>query len=65
MKLVKYFLENSAVLKMFTLRLGCRTMDEDSTIFMELLKFRRCSASCEVVVERVGTYQTMMIQRIL
>ncbi|CAH8271890.1 unnamed protein product, partial [Arabidopsis lyrata] len=51
MKLVKYFLENSAVLKKFTLQLGCKRMEEDSIIFRELLRFRRCSASCEVVVE--------------
>ncbi|KAG7603112.1 putative F-box/FBD/LRR-repeat protein [Arabidopsis thaliana] len=51
MKLVKYFLENSAVLKKFTLQLGCKRMDEESIIFKELLRFRRCSASCEVVVE--------------
>ncbi|XP_023636253.1 putative F-box/FBD/LRR-repeat protein At5g22670 isoform X2 [Capsella rubella] len=51
MKLVKYFLENSAVLKNFTLRLGCKRMDEEPIIFMELLRFMRCSASCEVDVE--------------
>lgn len=60
MKLVKYFLENAAVLKKFKLRLGCRKMDEESVIFMDLLKFRRCSASCEVVVERVEAYPTMI-----
>ncbi|KAL9280278.1 putative F-box/FBD/LRR-repeat protein [Arabidopsis thaliana] len=51
MRLVKYFLENAAVLKKFTLQLGCKRMDEESIIFKELLRFRRCSASCEVVVE--------------
>ncbi|CAL9231198.1 unnamed protein product [Arabidopsis halleri] len=58
MKLVKYFLENSAVLKKFTLRLGCKRMEEKSIIFMELLRFRRCSASCEVVVKILSNLPT-------
>ncbi|EOA19656.1 hypothetical protein CARUB_v10003199mg [Capsella rubella] len=61
MKLVKYFLENSAVLKKFTLRLGCKTMDEESIIFMELLRFMRCSASCVVDVELEGIYPTFQL----
>ncbi|CAH8271892.1 unnamed protein product [Arabidopsis lyrata] len=60
LKLVKYFLENSAVLKKFMLRLGCSEMDEESVIFMDLLKFRRYSTSCEVVVESVEAYPTMI-----
>lgn len=59
MKLVKYFLENSALLKKFTLRLGRRRRNEESIIFMELLRLRRCSASCEVVVELEETSQTI------
>ncbi|CAH2072147.1 unnamed protein product [Thlaspi arvense] len=51
MKLVKYFLENSAVLKKFKVCLGYRRMNQESTIFMELLRLKRCSASCELVVE--------------
>ncbi|CAA7027702.1 unnamed protein product [Microthlaspi erraticum] len=47
-KLIKYLLENSAVLKKFKLRLGCKSVDEESTILMELMTLRRCSASCEV-----------------
>ncbi|KAL1188601.1 putative F-box/FBD/LRR-repeat protein [Cardamine amara subsp. amara] len=59
MKLVKYFLENSAVLKKFTLGLRCKR-NEESIIFMELLRFKRCSASCEVVVDLEETYPTMI-----
>ncbi|CAH2065425.1 unnamed protein product [Thlaspi arvense] len=44
MKLIRYFLENSIVLKKLTLRLGCPRMKQESFIFMELLRFRRCSS---------------------
>ncbi|OAO89520.1 hypothetical protein AXX17_AT5G22130 [Arabidopsis thaliana] len=60
MILANYFLENEAVLKKFTLRLYCGKVEEESVIFMELLKFRKCSASCEVVVQRIETYPTMI-----
>uniref|UniRef100_A0A1J3HYX0 F-box/FBD/LRR-repeat protein n=1 Tax=Noccaea caerulescens TaxID=107243 RepID=A0A1J3HYX0_NOCCA len=58
MKVIKYFLENSTVLKKLTLRLGCPRMQQESMIFMELLKFRRCSTQCEVDV--VGLEETLM-----
>ncbi|CAA7027700.1 unnamed protein product [Microthlaspi erraticum] len=60
MKLVKYLLENSAVLKKFWLRLSCRSLQEESVTFIQLMRFRRCSASCEVVVELEGAYPTMI-----
>ncbi|KAG7610057.1 FBD domain [Arabidopsis suecica] len=60
MILANYFLENEVVLKKFTLRLCCGKVEEESVIFMELLKFRKCSASCEVVVQRIETYPTMI-----
>ncbi|CAA7025653.1 unnamed protein product [Microthlaspi erraticum] len=58
MKVIKYFLENSTVLKKLTLRLGCPRMKQESVIFMELLRFRRCSMECEVDV--VGLEETLM-----
>ncbi|XP_048608115.1 putative F-box/FBD/LRR-repeat protein At5g22670 [Brassica napus] len=48
---VKYFLENSAVLKKFKMCLRSGRMNEESNILMELLGSRRCSPSCEVVVQ--------------
>uniref|UniRef100_A0A0D3B2C0 F-box domain-containing protein n=1 Tax=Brassica oleracea var. oleracea TaxID=109376 RepID=A0A0D3B2C0_BRAOL len=51
MELVKYFLENSAVLKKLKLCLRRGRMNEESIILMELLGLRRCSPSCEVVVQ--------------
>ncbi|KAJ4871596.1 putative F-box/FBD/LRR-repeat protein [Raphanus sativus] len=50
-ELVKYFLENSAVLKKFKMCLRRGRMNEESNILMELLRLRRCSPSCEVVVD--------------
>ncbi|CAN6806429.1 unnamed protein product [Brassica oleracea] len=50
-ELVKYFLENSAVLKKFKMCLRRGRMNEESNILMELLRLRRCSPSCEVVVQ--------------
>lgn len=58
MKLIRYFLENSTVLKKLTLSLGCPRMKQESFIFMELLRFRRCSSACEVNV--VGLEETLM-----
>lgn len=58
MKLIKYLLENSTVLKKLTLRLGCPRMQQESIVFMELLRFRRCSTECEVDV--VGLEETLM-----
>ncbi|KFK33905.1 hypothetical protein AALP_AA5G076200 [Arabis alpina] len=58
MKLIRYFLENSTVLKELTLSLGCPKMKQESFIFMELLSFRRCSSACEVNV--VGLEETLM-----
>ena len=51
MELVKYFLENSAVLKKLKLCLRRGRMNEESIILMELLGLRRCSPSCELVVQ--------------
>ncbi|CAN6806430.1 unnamed protein product [Brassica oleracea] len=48
---VKYFPENSAVLKKFKMCLRSGRMNEESNILMELLGSRRCSPSCEVVVQ--------------
>ncbi|KAJ4907990.1 putative F-box/FBD/LRR-repeat protein [Raphanus sativus] len=50
-ELVKYFLENSAVLKKLKMCLRRGRMNEESNILMELLRLRRCSPSCEVVVD--------------
>ncbi|KAL0709901.1 hypothetical protein Bca4012_016879 [Brassica carinata] len=50
-ELVKYFLENSAVLMKFKMCLRSGRMNEESNILMELLRLRRCSPSCEVVVQ--------------
>lgn len=50
-ELVKYFLENSAVLKKLKMCLPRRIMNDESNIFMQLLRLRRCSPSCEVVVQ--------------
>ncbi|KAL0843470.1 hypothetical protein Bca101_016715 [Brassica carinata] len=62
-ELVKYFLENSAVLKKLKLCLRRGRMNEESNILMELLRLRRCSPSCEVVVDLEelgeGTCQSM------
>ena len=57
-ELVKYFLENSAVIKKLKMCLRSGRMNEESNIFVQLLKFRRCSPSCEVVVEELeDTFQ--------
>ncbi|CAL9247694.1 unnamed protein product [Arabidopsis halleri] len=58
MKLIKYFLENSASLKKLTICLGGRSMKEEYIIFKELLRLRRCSSACEVHV--VGLEETLM-----
>ncbi|ESQ37539.1 hypothetical protein EUTSA_v10002518mg [Eutrema salsugineum] len=58
MELIRYFLENSTVLKKLTLRLGCPRMKQESIIFKELLGFRRCSSAC--VVDVVGLEETLM-----
>ncbi|CAG7879736.1 unnamed protein product [Brassica rapa] len=50
-ELVKYFLENSAVLKKLKMCLRCWRMNEESIILMQLLRLRRCSTSCEVVAQ--------------
>ncbi|CAG7879732.1 unnamed protein product [Brassica rapa] len=50
-ELVNYFLENSAVLKKLKMCLSRGRMNEESNILMELLRLRRCSPSCEVVVD--------------
>ncbi|CAN7114649.1 unnamed protein product [Brassica rapa subsp. narinosa] len=50
-ELVNYFLENSAVLKKLKTCLSRGRMNEESNILMELLRLRRCSPSCEVVVD--------------
>ncbi|XP_010445943.1 PREDICTED: putative FBD-associated F-box protein At5g53635 [Camelina sativa] len=49
MKIVRYFLENSVILKKLTLRLDYRANVND--IFKKLLKIPRRSITCEVVVE--------------
>ncbi|CAN6806434.1 unnamed protein product [Brassica oleracea] len=57
-ELVKYFLENSAVLKKIKMRLRRGIMNNESNICMQLLRLRRCSPSCEVVVEELeDTFQ--------
>lgn len=58
MKLIKYFLKNSASLKKLTICLGGRSMKEEYIIFKELLRLRRCSSVCEVHV--VGLEETLM-----
>ncbi|CAN8255065.1 unnamed protein product [Cochlearia groenlandica] len=58
MELIRYLLENSTVLKKLTLSLGCPKMKQESLIFMELLRFRRCSSACEVHV--AGLEETLM-----
>ncbi|RID68877.1 hypothetical protein BRARA_C01008 [Brassica rapa] len=50
-ELVNYFLENSAVLKKLKMCLRRGRMNEESNILMELMRLRRCSPSCEVVVD--------------
>ncbi|KAJ4907988.1 putative F-box/FBD/LRR-repeat protein [Raphanus sativus] len=50
-ELVKYFLENSTVLKKFKMCLRCGRKNEESKILMERLRLSRCSPSCEVVVQ--------------
>ncbi|KAJ4907989.1 putative F-box/FBD/LRR-repeat protein [Raphanus sativus] len=50
-ELVKYLLENSVVLRKFKMCLRRRRMNEESNISMKLLRLRRCSPSCEVVVQ--------------
>ncbi|KAG7564476.1 F-box domain [Arabidopsis suecica] len=45
MKLIKYFLKNSASLKKLTICLGGRSMKEEYIIFKELLRLRRCSSA--------------------
>ncbi|EOA25739.1 hypothetical protein CARUB_v10019101mg, partial [Capsella rubella] len=57
-EVIKYFLENSRILKKLTLRLAGRTMKEESLIFMELLNFPRRSSVCEVHV--AGLEETML-----
>lgn len=48
MKLIRYFLESSAILKKLTLRLNCYATQ--NVIFKSLLKIPRRSVTCEVVV---------------
>ncbi|EOA23337.1 hypothetical protein CARUB_v10019390mg, partial [Capsella rubella] len=58
MELIKYFLENSRFLKKLFLRVAGGTMKEEYIIFMEILRFRRCSSACRVNV--VGLEETML-----
>ncbi|EFH40515.1 predicted protein [Arabidopsis lyrata subsp. lyrata] len=50
MKLVRYFLENSAILKNLTLSLINYSISEKSAFKEELLKMPRGSTECEVVL---------------
>ncbi|KAL1221695.1 F-box/FBD/LRR-repeat protein [Cardamine amara subsp. amara] len=50
MKLIKYFLENSLVLKKFKICLPCRNKKHESIIVKELVNVRRCSNACHVIV---------------
>lgn len=52
-KLVKYLLENSVVLKKFTLRLECERKEQESNVVKELMRFRGCSSSCVINVVRL------------
>ncbi|CAF2337299.1 unnamed protein product [Brassica napus] len=52
-KLVKYLLENSVVLKKFTLRLECEGKEQESDVVKELMRFRRCSSACVIKVVRL------------
>ncbi|CAG7879733.1 unnamed protein product, partial [Brassica rapa] len=59
-ELVKYFLENSAVIKKLKMCFCRRIMNDEPNIFIQLLRFRRCSPSCEVVVEELeDTFQRL------
>ncbi|KAF8102303.1 hypothetical protein N665_0198s0016 [Sinapis alba] len=49
MKLVKYLLENSLVLKKLTLRLDCVGKEQESTVVTQLMRFRACSSSASVI----------------
>ncbi|CAH8357553.1 unnamed protein product [Eruca vesicaria subsp. sativa] len=62
MELVKYFLENSTVLKKFKMCLRRGRMKEESIILMELLRLKRCSPSCEVVVDLEELKETCQIE---
>ncbi|CAH2070073.1 unnamed protein product [Thlaspi arvense] len=46
MKLVKYFIENAAILKKVTLHVNHSSVDDDIDIAKELLKIPRRSATC-------------------
>ncbi|KAL0887323.1 hypothetical protein Bca101_011306 [Brassica carinata] len=50
MKLVKYLLENSIVLKKFTLRLECDGKEQESTVVTQLMRFRTRSSACVINV---------------
>ncbi|ESQ42228.1 hypothetical protein EUTSA_v10015662mg [Eutrema salsugineum] len=50
MKVIKYLLEHSGVLKKFTLRVDCPIKAQDPVVVRELMRFRRCSSACEVNV---------------
>ncbi|XP_010495216.1 PREDICTED: putative FBD-associated F-box protein At5g53635 [Camelina sativa] len=50
MKIVRYFLENTAILKKLTLRLANCPIRVKSTVKEELHRMSRCSSECEIVV---------------
>jgi hypothetical protein len=52
MKLSKYFLENSLVLKKFKLCRDCHSEEQESLVVRELMTFQRCSSACEINVVR-------------
>ncbi|CAA0404183.1 F-box-like domain superfamily [Arabidopsis suecica] len=52
MKLSKYFLENSVVLKKFKLCRDCHSEEQESLVVRELMTFQRCSSACEINVVR-------------
>lgn len=50
MELVKYLLENSLVLKKFTLWLECDGKEQEATVVTQLMGFRTCSSACIINV---------------